>query len=677
MTYDALDRLKTITDANKATTTYDYDPNGNQILMTDALDRKWMSAYDTKNRLISRTDPLARISRMRYNTADEMTAMISPSGRTTTYGYDARGQRIEMKDPLGNTVRFTYDSQRNMTALTDQRGNTTTFSYDALDRIIVRRDPLGFTTTYEYDFEGNPIVMVDRLGRRTTVSYDELNRRKQVMYVDATVNYTYDRAGRLTNIADTQSGPIPITWAYDDANRLLSETTSGNVVVRYTYNNASQRASMTAADRPPVTYGYDTEGRLKTITQSAETFTYSYDKLSRVERLERPNLVKTEYGYDEVNRLKRLTHTNAMGVALEDFQYSFNADDEIEAIQSLASATLLPTNKSVPQANAANRIAQFGQAGLSFDNEGQTTTRTDDRGTAVYEWDARGRLKKVTMPNGQIVDYGYDTLGRRINRTADGATTNFVYDGQDVVLDRAGSSTVDYLNGFGIDNKLRLTNGGLGALYFLRDNLGSTAALVNGAGSLIERTWYEAFGVSASSSLTRYGFTSRELDQTTGLMSYRARWYDTQQGRFISEDPINFLGGLNLYEYVSGNPVTKIDPQGTCEIVCATIIGAIIVGGATIIGAIIMRPSDGGSNGPGGGKGPGGGNRPGGDPGGGGGSNGNPNSDPPVCPYPELAQNNLYVCEGVVSNCPGRIGYIRASKTNPCAYDCGCGCPPR
>jgi len=559
LTYDELDRLKTITDANKATTTYDYDPNGNQTAMTDALNRTWMSAYDTKNRLILRTDPLARTSRMRYNTADEMIAMISPSGRTTIYGYDARGQRIEMKDPLGNFVRFTYDSQRNMTALTDQRGNTTTFSYDELDRVTARRDPLGFATTYEYDPEGDVIVTVDRLGRRTTVSYDKLNRREQMTYVDATVNYTYDRAGRLTNVTDTQGGPI--TWAYDDANRLLSETTPQGVV-SYTYNIASQRASMTAADRPPVMYGYDDAGRLKTITQSAETFTYSYDKLSRLERLEHPNRVTTEYGYDEVNRLKRLTHTNAMGVALEDFQYGFNADDEIDSIQSLASANLLPTTKSVSQANAANRIAQFGQVGLSFDNEGQTTTKTDDRGTAVYEWDARGRLKNVTMPNGQTVNYGYDALGRRSSRAVSGVTTDFIYDNLDVALDRSGSSTIDYLNGLGIDEKLRQTSTSFGALYFLADHLGSTALLANAVGTVIEKLQYEAFGSDSGSLQTRYNYAGRERDVASELVYFRARWYSPSQGRFISEDPISFEGGLNTYAYVDNSPFSNIDPEG-------------------------------------------------------------------------------------------------------------------
>ena len=565
MTYDLLYRLKTITDANKARTTYDYDPNGNQILMTDALDHKWMSDYDRKNRLISRTDPLTRTSTMRYNTADEMIAMISPSGRLTTYSYDARGQRNEMRDPLGNSVRFTYDNQRNMTSLTDQRGSTTTFVYDALDRVIARRDPLGFVTKYEYDPEGNVIATVDRLERRTTVIYDKLNRRERVTYVDAVVNYIYDRAGRLTNITDTQGSPI--AWAYDNANRLLSETTPQGVV-SYTYNIASQRETMTVAPsaplaaRPPVMYGYDEAGRLKTIKQTTETFTYTYDKLSRMMRLERPNNVKTEYSYDEVNRLKRLTHTNALNVPLEDFQYTFNADDEIDSIQSLASATRLPsTTRTANAADAANRIAQFGSASYTFDAEGQTKTKTEADGTDVYEWDARGRLSKVTLPSGQAVNYGYDALGRRVIRAADGVTTNFVYDSQDVVLDRIGSSTVDYLNGLGIDDKLRQTGGNFGTLYFLRDHLGSTAALVSNASGL-ESAQYEAFGLSAGGSLTRYTFTSRELDSTIGLMYYRARWYEPQQGRFISEDPIGEAGSPNLYSYVDNNPMSWIDPSG-------------------------------------------------------------------------------------------------------------------
>lgn len=57
-------------------------------------------------------------------------------------------------------------------------------------------------------------------------------------------------------------------------------------------------------------------------------------------------------------------------------------------------------------------------------------------------------------------------------------------------------------------------------------------------------------------------YTAREYDSETGLYYYRARYYDAKAGRFISEDPIGLLGGINLYSYVKNNPVNMIDPRG-------------------------------------------------------------------------------------------------------------------
>jgi RHS repeat-associated protein len=62
----------------------------------------------------------------------------------------------------------------------------------------------------------------------------------------------------------------------------------------------------------------------------------------------------------------------------------------------------------------------------------------------------------------------------------------------------------------------------------------------------------------------RYHFTGQEYDADIGLHYYRARWYSTELGRFVSEDPIGFDGGdVNLYGYVRNNPSNFIDPIGT------------------------------------------------------------------------------------------------------------------
>ncbi len=76
---------------------------------------------------------------------------------------------------------------------------------------------------------------------------------------------------------------------------------------------------------------------------------------------------------------------------------------------------------------------------------------------------------------------------------------------------------------------------------------------------------YEPFGkfsTSGEASTNSFKFTGRE-DDGTGLMYYRARYYNPTWGRFISEDPIGFEGGdANLYAYVGNSPCNATDPLG-------------------------------------------------------------------------------------------------------------------
>ncbi len=63
-----------------------------------------------------------------------------------------------------------------------------------------------------------------------------------------------------------------------------------------------------------------------------------------------------------------------------------------------------------------------------------------------------------------------------------------------------------------------------------------------------------------------FGYTAREEDDDVGLMWYRARWYDGETGRFVSEDPISFSAGdTNVNRYVGNGPVNETDPSGLKE----------------------------------------------------------------------------------------------------------------
>ncbi|MBK7707789.1 MAG: RHS domain-containing protein [Acidobacteria bacterium] len=121
--------------------------------------------------------------------------------------------------------------------------------------------------------------------------------------------------------------------------------------------------------------------------------------------------------------------------------------------------------------------------------------------------------------------------------------------------DNSGTLT-KYLNGPGIDNKLRMQTGS-DVRYFIADHLGSTNALTDSSGNVTSSASYDSFGNANGNLATRYKFTGREYDDFTGLHCYRARWYDSNLGRFISEDPIGFAGGdVNLYGYVGNGTWT-------------------------------------------------------------------------------------------------------------------------
>jgi len=153
----------------------------------------------------------------------------------------------------------------------------------------------------------------------------------------------------------------------------------------------------------------------------------------------------------------------------------------------------------------------------------------------------------------------------------------FVYDGQDIVLDfykpDGGSFELArrYLYGPGIDQVLAQENVDQAltdpdrVYWMLTDNLGTVRDLVDATGAAKEHYRYDAFGklLEGDTSLTRYLYTAREFDVDTGLQYNRNRWYDSNTGRFLSEDPIGFAGDpSNLYRYVGNGPTNGTDPSG-------------------------------------------------------------------------------------------------------------------
>jgi RHS repeat-associated protein/uncharacterized repeat protein (TIGR01451 family) len=554
--YDLANRVVTLIDPAGVSVKYIYDSNGNRVSVVDAQGSHWSMLYDARNGLVSQTNPQGQTTRFQYDLGRQLIAVISPANRVTRITYDPRGKEATVTDPLGGVRAYTYDAYGNVVTATDPRGNTATFTYDVLQRRIGRQDAAGGGSTVAYDANNNVIRRIDRYGRITDIAYDALNRVQVKVFADATVNYAYNAAGKRVSISDSGSGSVE--WAYDQASRVISETQVAGAI-QYVYNAAGDIEEMGVPGNSPVKYTYDNTGHLGTITQGSEMFSYQYDASSRLVGFQRPNGVMTSYVYDASGRLAHLTHGN-----LEQFDFGYTADGQIAGVTSLASSPLLATSMNAATADSANRIAQVGLDKFEFDVGGKIISDTNVQGATKYGFDARGRLSQVTLPTGQIRTYQYDALGRRISTTANGVTTQYLYDGQDIVRDISSDGvTIDYLNGPGIDQKLRQLSSGTGALYFVQDHLGSTIGLTDSKGQLVERIRYDSFGATNGSAFTRYLYAGREFDQAAGLLYVRARYYQPQFGRFITEDPLGFGGGdTNFYSYVGNDPVNSTDPLG-------------------------------------------------------------------------------------------------------------------
>ena len=158
---------------------------------------------------------------------------------------------------------------------------------------------------------------------------------------------------------------------------------------------------------------------------------------------------------------------------------------------------------------------------------------------------------------GQSADYTYDALGRKVTRTADGVTTTFVSDGNEVVAEYDGSALArSYVLGSSVDQPLAMKVG-TATYFFARQQNDSIHAAMDVAGNVVERYEYDAYGVrtikaadgtirAGSTIGNPYGFTGRYHDSAIGLIDFRARYFSPELGVFLSRDD-SYADGPNLY----------------------------------------------------------------------------------------------------------------------------------
>jgi RHS repeat-associated protein len=552
-TRDGSGNVTTITDPLAHQTTFTYNGSGQPLTVTTAAGTTQFTYLGGD--LVGVTDPLGRTTTSFVDAVGRVLNTTNPLGQMTRYEYDVLNAVTKTIDPLGGETTFTYDANRNLLTLTDALTHTTTYTYNSMDRVDTRTDPLTRGESFVYDGNGNPSQHTDRKTQVTSTTYDALDRVATVTYQGgSSTTYAYDAGDRLTQVVDSIAGTITRGWDLHD--RLTFETTPEGTVT-YTYDAVDRRATMTVAGQPQVSYAYDDANRLTSIAQGSSVVGFTYDDANRRTQLALPNDVTVDYGYDAASQMTGLTYKLG-STTLGDLTYSYDLNGNRTSVGGSWARTGLPTALASATYDAANQIATW--AGTSFTSDANGNLIND--GAKTYAWNARNQL--TGLSGGVSASFQYDGYGRRRAKTVSGASTAFLYDGLNTVQEISGGSpSANILPGLGIDEWLTRSDIA-GTRHFLTDVLGSTVGLVDASGTVQTEYTYEPFGktnVSGTSSGNPSQFTGRENDGTD-LFYHRGRYFLAGQQRFISEDPIEFAGGLNLFAYVDNAPALFVDPLG-------------------------------------------------------------------------------------------------------------------
>ncbi len=591
--YDNLNRVTQITDALGKITRFAYDENGNVVSVTDPKSHTSTASYDPMNRLVSTTNAKGETANLSYDADGNVVSSTDPKGQTTQYSYDALEQVSDVNYSDGTHYHYTYDNLNRMTDLSDGTQQWH-FAYDILDRLISENTPQG-SLNYTYD-------TVSRLTGFTSpntnyapvqYAYDNLDRITGITQNGKTYGYTYDSVGRRTSLI--RPNGIQTVYEYDAASRLstLTHSKGTTAIERHTYaydpnGNITQYVRGKGTAQPVVSKPCGPRGKgtikqvLGYVEDKAETLTrtYTYDPLNRLTSVKGLGMVESASQFKNAGQklaasvlmnLARqsknpqaqetlLKQAEQLGAVLpESATWTFDANGNI------ASKTLrLPGGTQQVRTftyDEADRLTQLVKAGgpnagtihLAYDANGNLISDSTGR---QFTWNAQDQLTKVQFPSLSAL-MGYDPLGRRTTLSKGASNKTFFYLGQSLLSD--GSSR--FLQGASIDQPLQLDTN-LGSQSYLQDHLGSTSQLIDSLnGNSKTRYDYKSYGKlegdgnnpQASNPFT---YTGRE-DDGTGLLYYRARYYDSELEVFISQDPLD-----DAQRYVSGNPLSYVDPLG-------------------------------------------------------------------------------------------------------------------
>ncbi|MBF1610682.1 RHS repeat-associated core domain-containing protein [Prevotella melaninogenica] len=550
-------------------TGYCYDERGNLTSVIHPDGTEETRAYDEEDRLITETDALGNRRVLVYhepsqdgtpvNGEGQLSAVIEADDRATFFEYDTHGllSSVSLDD---RTVHLEYNEQNNLVSVKNEKG---------------------VGTRWNYDHKGNVLSVLTSAGAKQTFRYDRLNRVTSITTGKRTTNLRYNS---YEDVVEASEGFHRVKYKYSPMGDILQREGEDGSVLRFAYDRMDRLRMLTNEHGEEYTFDRNLRGEIVGETGFDRMHRkYMRDRSGRVIREERAGGRWTEYEYDQRGRLTRSSFSDG---TIEAFSYdvlgrltearnatgsvSMEYDEGGRVVKECFSGGL-PGDKGTTVENIYDDLGNRIETRTSLGSVVQKAHLEEELGITFrafgagwrYDWQSDGMLSRVVRPDSKEVSFAYDALGRRTEKTYEGVTTHFVWDGnvplhewQEVAADAGKADVTTWLfeqNTFIPAAKLA-ANGE--SFSIVSDYLGTPMQAFDNNGNKVWEQELDIFGRKKrkgnnNSSFIPFKYQGQYEDIETGLYYNRFRYYDSCTGNYISQDPIGLAGGNpTLYAYV-------------------------------------------------------------------------------------------------------------------------------
>ncbi len=318
--------------------------------------------------------------------------------------FNADGRLASVTDRCGNSLTINYDPTGFPSSITDAGGRVAQITKGANGRIDSITDPSSALFRYLYDSAGNLIGFVDPLGNTTT--------------------YQYDSKSNLTALFDPR-GSRQIALTYDGNNRVAT-LTQGAETWTYSYLTTPARTTSRDSSGNTFTYFYNATGNITKVTDPlGGSESYVYDANQNLIEITDKKGNKTTSTYD--SKRNPLTTIDPLG-NIRAYTYESNFNRPLTVRDRLGNTTSYEYDARGNVVKITNPLGQITQ--FQYDSKGQLVVVVDPAGnTARFSYDGFGNVVSTTDPLGNISTATFDVTGKVQTATdAEGRTSQFVYD---------------------------------------------------------------------------------------------------------------------------------------------------------------------------------------------------------------------------------------------------------